>query len=138
MGAATSIIFVVTKVCRDKHVFVATKHTFCHDKHVFVTTSLLSQQKCACYDKIFVVTNIFLTNICCDEHNFVKHVFVVTHISHDNTLLGQKYVCHDKRFVMASILLSRQKTCFVMTNTFVATKMILVTAPATNSHNFLL
>ena len=64
-GAATSIIFVVTKlllqqthVCRDKkllsrqyyvchgkHTFVMTKDVFCRDKHVFIATKLSSQQK---------------------------------------------------------------------------------------------
>ena len=31
-GAATSIIFVATKLLRDKHVFVTTKHVICRDK----------------------------------------------------------------------------------------------------------
>ena len=79
-----------------------------------------------------ICRDIFLTNICHDEHNSVKHVFVMTNISRDrNIWLGQKYICHDKCFVMATTLLLRQKTCFVMTNMFV------VTAVATDSHNFL-
>ena len=46
-GAATSIIFVVTKYgfCRDKGMRVATKDMFCRGKHVFVATKLLSRQK---------------------------------------------------------------------------------------------
>ena len=54
-------------------------------------------------------------------------------------LSRKNYVCRDKTFVttyicrdkhnFGSILLSRQKTCFVATNAF-ATKMILVAAPA--------
>ena len=69
-GAATSIIFVVTK------------HVFCRDKSMLAATKLrLSRQLC-----------LFFT-------------FVATNIS-----------C-DKSFVATSILLSRQKTCFVATNT---------------------
>ena len=33
-GAATSIIFVAIKGCRDKYVFVATKDVFCRDKYL--------------------------------------------------------------------------------------------------------
>ena len=74
---------------------------------------------------IFVVTNISR-----DQHNFVA----------TNVLSGQAYFCHDKHvsvatkhvffffklmqifvatnnFVATSIHLSRQKTCFVLTNT---------------------
>ena len=138
---ATSIIFAATKVLsRQKHVFVVTKHIFCCDKCtlavtifvaifvcVFVATKLLLQQ-------IFVVTNIILSwpNVCHD-----KHTFVTTHVCHDKTRLlsQQKYacqnkafchdkhllvttnVCCDKCYVTPSILLSRQKTCFDVTNT---------------------
>ena len=66
-GAATSIIFVVTKdmFCCDKHVFVVIKvclsqQNFCHDKitfvvaniygdkHMLVATKVLSQQAYFC------------------------------------------------------------------------------------------
>ena len=47
-GAATSIIFVATKVlsrqthvCHNKHMFVATKHIFCCDKSMLAMTKLL-------------------------------------------------------------------------------------------------
>ena len=51
-----------TRVCRDKHVFVATKvclsrQTFCRDKHIFVAASLLlSRQTCVCRDKTRLLT----------------------------------------------------------------------------------
>ena len=48
-GAATSIIFVVTKVlmrqthvCSDKPMFVMTKHVCCYDKSMLVVTKLVS------------------------------------------------------------------------------------------------
>ena len=55
--AATSIIFVATKqthVCRNKNVFVWTKHVFCRDTIMFAATKLLSRQN------IFVATSILL------------------------------------------------------------------------------
>ena len=59
-GAATSIIFVPTKIlsrqmfCSDRHVFVTTKHIFCRDKSMLAATNLS-------HDKImFVATNVML------------------------------------------------------------------------------
>ena len=47
-GAAISIVFVATKllsrqtrVCRDKNVFVATKHVFCCDKSMLGATKMI-------------------------------------------------------------------------------------------------
>ena len=90
--------------CFDKHVFIMTKHFFCHDK---------SRQN-FCHDKImFAATKIF----CHDKHNFVmtklQHTFVVTKdmfCCNKHVFCHDKQVCHDKFFV--------------------ATKMILVAAPA--------
>ena len=148
-GAATSIIFVATNtclswqtcVCHDKHVFVMTKYIFCCNKSLFASkvcwTKLLSRQ-------IFVATNVILSwqNFCCDKLTFVmtntwlswqstKHMFIMTNI------------CCDKISVVASILLSWQKTCFVVKNTsltrqtyvcqdrtFIMTKLVLVAAAA--------
>ena len=80
-GAATSIIFIVTKVLLWQNMsFVATKvclqqQKFCHDKQFchdkvflsfvatnnFVTTKIfLSWQTCVCHDKTFVATKIIL------------------------------------------------------------------------------
>ena len=83
------------KFCRDKHVFVATKHIFCRDK-IF------------CVDKTFVVTNIC--------HN--KHNFVVTKVlswrtcfffaTKDMCLLQRKYACCDKTFVATKLCFSQQ------------------------------
>ena len=49
-GAATSIIFVATKVIAT-NTFVATKHVFCRDKSMFLATKLLSRQAYFCLDK---------------------------------------------------------------------------------------
>ena len=61
------------------------------------------------------------TKVCLSRH---KHVFIATNICRDKSFVATKTFCRDKRFVAASTLLSRQKTCFV------ATKIILVAAPA--------
>ena len=91
-GAATSIIFVATKVLST---FVA-------------TNTCLSQQKYACRDKImFVQTNILLSRqayFCGD-----KHVFVAKNICRDITFVTTKIFCRDKHnFVATNIILSRQ------------------------------
>ena len=119
-GAVTSIIFVATKdltgqntskyikylspqtqFCRDKtlsrQVYFCRDNTclsqqntsFCRDKSMlFATNTWLSRQ-------IFIATELF----CRDKHNFVE------------TKLGKH------TFVVASILFSRQRTCFVTSNT---------------------
>ena len=79
-GAATSIIFVMTKVslrqtcvCCDKHTFVTTKDVFCHknicrDKHSFVVTKVVMTKHIFCRDKsILVVTN--LCHFCHDKND---------------------------------------------------------------------
>ena len=90
-------------ICRRKHNYVVTKlllpqiytcssqqnTSFCRDKSMlFATNAWLSRQ-------IFVATKLF----CRDKHNFVE------------TKLGKH------TFVVASILFSRQRTCFVTSNT---------------------
>ena len=40
-GAATSMIFVMTEICYNKHVFVMIKHVFCRNKSVLVAKKLL-------------------------------------------------------------------------------------------------
>ena len=95
-GAATIAIFGATRVllrpkfCRNKRMFVVTKHIFCCNKNMLVTTKLWSQQK---------------TNICRNKHNFVttkfcrnKHTFVVTNTLGflKNTCLSWQNFYHDK------------------------------------------
>ena len=96
-GAATSIIFVATEVllwqthvCRNKIMFVGTKHFFrcnkmyaCCDKTFLVTNTCLSQQ-------IFVTTKIFCHS---------KNTFVVTN----------NMFCRDKPVFFTTKLLSQQK-----------------------------
>ena len=75
-----------------------------------------------------------------------KHVcnffFFFFFLSRQNNLVATKDVfCRDKYvlittkagFVTTCIFLSRQKTCFDVDKTFVATKMILVAAPANDA-----
>ena len=112
-----------TRDCRDNHVFVTTKHFFCRDKSMLVATKrfvatkvastsiLLSRQKTC-----FVSTKLCLS----------RQIFVVT-----NVLSRQKY------FVPTNIIFSRQNFCHGK-HTFVATKMILMAAPASDNPQYLL
>ena len=70
-------------------------------------------------------------SICRDKHN-IKYTFVATKLCLSRQVLSRPtYFCRDQHtFVVTNILLSRQKTCFVV---FVATNMILVAAPANDS-----
>ena len=106
MGAATSIIFVTTKVlswqtqvCHDKHLswqmyichdkkyaccenyfgFVTTKHTFCH-KSMLVATKLLLWQNYVCRDKtkIFFAASTSPSNIKCAHR---QQVFSHAHLT---------------------------------------------------------
>ena len=86
-----------------------------------------------CHAKTFVMTNMCLLQ--------------QTHVCYDKTRLlsRQKYACRDKHvFVVANIILSRQKLwhgkhTFVTTkDMFVVTKMILVSAPASDTHQLAL
>ena len=117
--------------CRDKSMLVVTKKLSrkisLSRQNIFVSTKLLSRQ-------IFVATNIIfvLLKFCCDKHTFVATSILLlrqTRVCCDKTRLlsKQKYSRRDKCFVAASILLLRQKMCFVVT------KMILVAVPASDS-----
>ena len=57
-GAAPSIIFVTTKPCHDKHVFVMTTHVICHNKSILVTVNFgrdrhISVMTNLCDDKMY-------------------------------------------------------------------------------------
>ena len=118
VGAATSIIFVMTKL-----LFVATKHVFCHYKSMLVVTKVLPWQT------FFVMTNVLS-----------QQIFVMTKVVMTNLLLSrQTCVCHDKTCV-----LSRQKYCchditVVVTNmclswhSFVATKVVATSILLSNT-----
>ena len=116
-GAATSIIFVVTK------------HAFCHYKSVFFMTELLSRQTCFCRNKY---------NFCCDKFTFVT----ANTCCRNKTclLLQQKYAlswwkfCHGKSFCCNKNILSRQtillwRKCCRGKNAFVASKDVWQLSP---------
>ena len=132
VGAATSIICVAMKVLLQQNTSFVAKKYVCHDKRVFVAK------------KTFV-----MTNICCDTHVMTKtFCYCDKHFVITKLLSRQAYFCHDKRCVCCDknmsvttkILLSWQKTCFVMQTcachdkTFVTTKMMHVAAPANDSN----
>ena len=87
VGAASSIVFVVTK------------HVFCHNKSMLVVTKVLSQIKIRLLRQNFcVTTNIILSQqkFCYDKHTFVapkdmfccdKLVFAVTKVSFMKSIL---------------------------------------------------
>ena len=92
------------------------KYLFCRNK-----THLLSRQNTS-----FVATKVCLSwqKFCRGKHVFVatKHVFVET----------KDVFCRDKRMLVETKRLSRQ-TRVCLEKTFVATKIILVAAPASDS-----
>ena len=70
--------------CRDKHMFVATKHVFWRDKSMLVMTKLL----------------LHMTNTFCQDKSCSKHTFVMT----------KDVFCHDKQNTQQTYMcLSRQK-----------------------------
>ena len=83
--------------CRDKYVFVATKHVFYHDKSMLVTTKHLSRQNYVCRDNhVFVTTKVYLSRkarVCRDKS------FVVT-----------KLFCRDKHTSVATSILLIEHT----------------------------
>ena len=126
MPVATKPLLRQNYVCRDK-IFLLRQFVF-RNRHVFVMTKVLSRQAYFFSQQktSYIVTKVSLSqqNIC---HNRI--MFVVTNICCDKTfdvtkihLLQQRYM-----FVTTSMLLSRQKNCFVMT------KITLVAAPANHS-----
>ena len=87
-GDTTSVIDGRTKdvFCRDKILFVATKH-FCPDKTCRDKTRLLSRQKQACLDETFVATKLCLSQ----QNIFVVNIFLSFFFVATNTcLLRQK------------------------------------------------
>ena len=107
-GAATSIIFVAIKVLsRQPCVCV------CRDK-----TRLLSRQKYACRDKIMFVA----ANTC----TFVSTKGVFLRVCRDKS----KLVATKIMFVATNICRDKNMFCRRDKHNFVATKMILVAAPA--------
>ena len=94
-ATATSIIFVATK-----HLSRQTRVLSRQNTSFVATKVFLSRQTYFCHDKRFVATSLLLS-----RHTRQKY-FVATNI-----------ILSRLKFVAASILLSRQKTCFVATNT---------------------
>ena len=93
-GAATTIIFVATKVCLQRQ-------NVCRDnnKKVAINTCLSRQMFCR------------------DKHTFVPIKVSLSRQTLFYFFSCDKYLSRQKYFVAASILLSRQKPCFVETNT---------------------
>ena len=117
--------------CRNKHVFittnvfVTTKQIFCRDKSMLVAKKTLLRQ-----NFMFVMTKYFYDKTCSDNIYTVREQFLgLGKVSlswpkfccgkiMEWTKLWQKYVCCNKGFVMTIILMSQQKTCFVMTEIY--------------------
>ena len=146
-GAATSIIFVTTKVL-SQQTCVMTKHVFCCDKSMLVATTknvmtkwcLLQQnfchnkyllrQTCVCHNKfchdkhVFVATKVCLSwqTFCCD-----KIMLVATNICHDKTFVATIFVVKkncEKTFDTRSTLLSWQTHVCCKKHVFVTTKLL--------------
>ena len=86
--------------------FVVTNMCLSRQNKSFVTTKVCLSWQNICLD-------IFLTNICCDKHNFVKHMFVMTYFSQQifywdknifvmtNVLSWQPHFCCNRRHVLS-------------------------------------
>ena len=103
----------------------SSRRNFSRDK-----TPCLSRQKYACRDKSFVETklHVFVSRdkFCDDRHTFVVET--------------KDVICRDRHvFVATKLCLSRQKyqAYFFRNKTFVATKIILVAAPANDTYHLL-
>ena len=81
---------------------------------MFAVTKVSLSQQNFCRSKIMFV----VTNISCDKSRCNKNTFVATKV-----LSQQEYFCHDKSHVLS----------WQTTNTFVATKIILVAAPSNDT-----
>ena len=155
VGAATRIISVATKLlsrqayfCRDKHVqryayrykaFVATNTC----KGMLIETKLLSRQTRA---KVCLSRQSFCRDKHVQRYAYRDKAFVATNtckgmLIETKLLSRQTRACRDKHYFVAKR--KEKETCFVVTNicvsrqtrvccdkTFVATKIILVAAPA--------
>ena len=77
---------------------------------------LLSRQKYACSDNSFVAKKLYLSR---------------QNLGHDKYLSRQRLFCRDKSFVATNTSVCRDKN-----KTFVATKMILVVAPANDNKSY--
>ena len=133
-GVATSIIFVTTKVLswQDKHVCCNKTRLFLrHFKIMFVVTKVLLWQAYFCRNKrhvllhMFVMTEVNLSwqNYVCCNKCLLRQKHVMTKV-----LSRQAYFCRDKR----RVLLWQTRVC--RDKTFVATKIILVSAPANDNN----
>ena len=147
VGAATSIIFVMTKVlsrqtcvCHGKtHLLSQQKYAYKSQQQNFGRNKYLSRQTRVSRDKTFVTTSILFwrdkrhalsrqTCVWCD-----KSILAMIKL-----LLQPNYVCHDKyfspqHFCCDKNILSRQdKHTFVATNMCCRDKKIILVAAPTN------
>ena len=133
-------------VCHDKHMFVAThvcllRQNFCHDKHIFVVKSCSNK---TCHDKLtFVATKtclswqntaIVMTNTCLSRQIFVATKVLLRQKYFATKVLSQQaYFCCTKDVFWHNKCACCEKHMFVVTKPFVATKIILVAAPASDT-----
>ena len=110
-GAATSIVFVVTKhvFCHDKNMLVATNMCFCHNKSMLAATKKHAATEPCLSRQIFVATKVFvMPKIFLSRQTFCRNKDKHTSVATKDVL------CRDKR-------------------TFVATEIILVAATANDT-----
>jgi len=144
-------IFLATKVL-SRQTVATHVCLFCRNKIMFATsillsrqtrvccdkTRLLSRQKYACLDKTLVATNMcYLSRqkFCRDKRHSLQYRYVSwlgACIPGLCLILQRQNFCHEKHtFVSTKDVFCRDKHAFVATK-FIATKMILVAAPASD------
>ena len=162
-GAATSFFVFVfistnvlsreTRVCRDKHVYITTKHVFCRDKSMLVATKLHDKIMFVMTKRLSRQTFVFVSTkdvsrqayFCRNKRRVCvfrnKSMLVAT-----KALSRQTRICCNKNILSRQTAFSRHNFCqdkhtFVATkdefcrdrHVFVATKIILVAASASDT-----
>ena len=92
--------------CRDRHVFVATKHVLWRQKCVCRDKSFVAKKEEVCRDKILKKQKQKTKNICHDKY-LSRQNYVCMLLYKTRLLWRQKYACLDKSFVATN-------TCFIL------------------------
>ena len=128
-GAATSTIFDVTKVlsrqthvCHDKHIFCCDKSMLAATKLLFVATKLLFVASKLLRRQMFVATNTCLSRqayFCRNQRRVLSWQTCACRNKSKPVVTKLRCLLSWQKYVLSwhAYLLSRQKLCFVMTNT---------------------
>ena len=117
------------KICRDKHVFSATKHVFFRDNTMLTATKPSSRPDYVCRNKIFLsrqkykyLTRLSRQKFCCDKGGVLSWQF--------SPIILSKVLSRQKRCFVVAVLANNTikgsvatNTCLPRQNTSFATKI---------------